>query len=60
MWLDANQNPSVTSGERIRCSKRIAGANELGSCQSNVCLNEAMHCCKDSFKVCFENVNFFL
>ena len=27
----------VTSGELIRCSKRIALASELGSCQSNLC-----------------------
>ena len=28
---------SITSGEYVRCSKRIAQASELGSCQSNVC-----------------------
>ena len=25
------------SGDRVRCSKRIAQASELGSCQSNLC-----------------------
>ena len=27
VWLDVNHNTSVTSGERIRCSKRIARAS---------------------------------
>ena len=30
-----NHNTSVTSGEWIGCSKRIAQASEIGSCQSN-------------------------
>ena len=34
VWLAVNHNTGVTSGERIRCSKRIARASELGSCQS--------------------------
>ena len=38
VWLTVNHNTSVTSGERIRCSKRIARASELGSCQSNFVL----------------------
>ena len=33
VWLTVNHNTSVTSGERIRCSKHIARASELGSCQ---------------------------
>ena len=35
VWLAVNYNTSVTSGDLIRCSKRIARASELGSCQSN-------------------------
>ena len=35
----ADHNTSVTSGEWIRCSKRIARAIELGSCQSNEAMN---------------------
>ena len=38
VWLAVNHNTSVTSGECIRCSKRIARYSELGSCQSNVVL----------------------
>ena len=37
VWLTVNHNTSVTSGESVRCSKRIARASELGSCQSNLC-----------------------
>ena len=37
VWLAVNRNTSITSGECFRCSKRIAGASELGNCQSNVC-----------------------
>ena len=37
VWLAVNHNTSITSGERVRCSKRIARASKLGSCQSNVC-----------------------
>ena len=37
LWLAVNHNTSVTSGEWIRCSKRIARASDLGSCQSNSC-----------------------
>ena len=37
VWLAVNHKTSVTSGEWIRCSKRIARASELGSCQSNLC-----------------------
>ena len=32
-----NHNTGITSGERVRCSKRIARASELGSCQSFFC-----------------------
>ena len=35
VWLAVNYNTSVTSGERNGCSKPIARASELGSCQSN-------------------------
>ena len=35
VWLAANHNTSITSGELIRCSKRMVRASELGSCQSN-------------------------
>ena len=41
--------------------KRIAQANELGSCQSNLCHScgyDRLQKSKDSFKACFENVNF--
>ena len=37
LWLAANHNTSVTSGECVRCSKRTARAGELGRCQSNMC-----------------------
>ena len=37
MWLAVNHNTSITSGEWVRCSKRIARASERGSCQSNLC-----------------------
>ena len=37
VWLAVNQITSITSGERVICSKRIARASELGNCQSNVC-----------------------
>ena len=37
VWLAVNHNTSVTSGELVQCSKRIARASELGSCQSNLC-----------------------
>ena len=36
--LAIDHNTSVTSGECIRCSKCIARAGELGSCQSNFVL----------------------
>ena len=35
--LAVNHNTSITSGERVRCSKTIAQASELRSCQSNLC-----------------------
>ena len=35
--LTVHHNTSVTSVERVRCSKRITGASELGNCQSNMC-----------------------
>ena len=37
VWLTVNHNTSVNSGESARCSKPIAQASELGSCQSNLC-----------------------
>ena len=37
VWLAVNHNNSITSGKRVLCLKRIAVANELGSCQSNLC-----------------------
>ena len=39
VWLAVNHNASVTSGELIQCSMRIAQESELGSCPSNVCLS---------------------
>ena len=36
-WFSANHNTSVTSGKWIQCSKHIAQASELDSCQSNLC-----------------------
>ena len=63
VWLAVNHNTSVTSGELIRCSKRVARASELDSCQSNVCLSrgyERLQKSKDSLKACFENVNIAL
>ena len=38
LWLAVNHNTSVTSVKLVLCSKRIARANELGSCQS-LCLS---------------------
>ena len=35
VWLSVNQNTSVTPGEQIQCSKRIARASDISSCQSN-------------------------
>ena len=35
--LAVNYNTSITSGECVRCSKRIARASVLDSCQSKVC-----------------------
>ena len=43
------------------CSKCIARACELGSCQSNLCSSwgyERLQKSKDSLKDCFENVNY--
>ena len=64
MWesagLAVNHNTNVTSGKWIQCSKHIAWASELCSCQSNSCLSwgfEQLQKSKDSFKACFENVN---
>ena len=37
VWLAVNNNTSITSGEKVRCSKRNARTSELGSCQSNEC-----------------------
>ena len=37
VWLAINHNTIVTSGEGNRCSKCIAQASELGTCQSNLC-----------------------
>ena len=45
-WLAVNHTTSVTSGECLRCSKRIARASQLGSCQSYV-IHEAMNGCKN-------------
>ena len=39
LWLAVKHNTSVTSGEGIRCYKRITRASELGNCQSNVFLS---------------------
>ena len=46
VWLAVNHKTSVTFGELIRSSKRIARASELGSCQSNCVIHEAMNNCK--------------
>ena len=62
VWLAVNHNTFVTSGETVRCSKRIARACELGSCQSNLCHSsgyENLQKSKDSLKTCFENVNIY-
>ena len=63
VWLTVNHNTSITSGKWIRCSKCIARASELGSCQSNWCHSwgyERLQISKDSLKACFENVNIHL
>ena len=59
-WLAVNHNTSITSGEKFQCSKCIALARGLGSCQSNLCNSrgyEQLQKFKDSLKDCFENVN---
>ena len=51
---------SITSGNWVRCSKRITRFCELGSCQSNVYTSwgyEWLQKSKDLVKACFENVN---
>ena len=61
--LSINHNTSVTSGEWVRFSTRIARESELGSWQSNVCHTrgyERWQKSKDSLKACFENVNIYL
>ena len=41
VWLAVNHNTSITSGEFVRCSERIARASELGS---QICvIHEAMN-----------------
>ena len=60
VWLAVNHNTSVTSGERIRCSKRIARASEFCSCQSILCHSSGfarLQNSKESLKACFENAN---
>ena len=47
VWLAVNHNNSVTSGICIPCLKHIERASKLGSCQSNLCLHEAMNGCKN-------------
>ena len=37
VWLAANHNTSITSGDLVRSSKRFVWASKLGSCQSNLC-----------------------
>ena len=37
VWIAVNHSTSVIIGEWSWCSKRIARAIELGSCQSNLC-----------------------
>ena len=37
VWLAVNHITSITSDEKVRCSKSIARASELGSCHSNLC-----------------------
>ena len=60
MWLAVNHNIGITSGERVRCSKRIARKSETGSCHQICLIHVAMNGCKiskDSLKACFENVD---
>ena len=37
VWLAVNHNTSITSVEWVQCSKHIACASQLVSCQSNMC-----------------------
>ena len=63
VWLAFNHNTSITSSEWVRCSKRIAQASELGSCQSNFVKFMRLWTVakpKDSLKDCFENVNIYM
>ena len=58
--LAVTHNTSITSGEWVWCSKRIAWAIELGSCQSNLWKSwgyERFQKFKDLLNAWFENVN---
>ena len=60
VWLAVNHNTSITSGEWVWCSKRVARASKLGSCQSHLCSSwgyERAAKSKDSLKACFENID---
>ena len=60
LWLAVNHNTSVTSGEWIRCSKRIARATVFGSCQTGLYNSwgyERLQKSKDTLNDGFENVN---
>ena len=57
--LAVNHNTNVTSGEKVRCSKRVARLSELGSFQSNLGHSrgyERLQKTYDSLKVFIENV----
>ena len=58
--LAVNHSISITSGELVRCSKRIARASELGSLKQILCISRAyerLKKSKDSLKDCFKNLN---
>ena len=57
--LSITTRTSITSGECVQCSERIAQASELGSSQSNLC-NSWGYRPKDSLKDCFENVYIYI
>ena len=60
LHVQLNHNTSVTSGQWIHCSKRIAWQVSLAAVNQILCCSwgyERLQNSKDSLKACFENVN---
>ena len=47
VWLAVNHNTSITSGERVRCSKSIARAVNLAAVNEICVIHEVMNVCKN-------------